>query len=65
TGHIGYQEIQKNDKYGVPDYTDWSIGLSREVEGFEVSLQYVDTDNSKSACGSCDPKVVLGATRSF
>jgi len=65
SGHIGYQDIKKNANFGTPDYTDWSVGLSREIEGFEVTIQYIDTDMNSTQCASCDPKVVLGATRSF
>lgn len=65
-GHVGYQTIDRNANFGVPDYTDWSIGVGMALAGFDLSLSYVDTDLSKSECADgCDARVIFGVSRSF
>tara|TARA_B100001989_G_scaffold253271_1_gene239450 strand:- start:7640 stop:8365 length:726 start_codon:yes stop_codon:yes gene_type:complete len=67
SGHVGYQEIDDNAAFGVPDYTDWSVGLGYTYAGFDLSLQYVDTDlDEPSECADgCDSRVIFGISRSF
>lgn len=67
SAHIGYQEIDDNAAFGVPDYTDWSVGLGYNLAGFDMSLQYVDTDlDEPSECADgCDSRVIFGVSRSF
>jgi len=69
--NVGKQTIDKNANYGVPDYTDWNIGLFASYWGFTAGLQYVDTDLSKRECMGgqnwCSAAAVfsLGYTYSF
>ncbi len=67
--HGGHQYIEKNANFGTPDYNEFSIAANALVLGFNVSLQYHDTDISKSQCfgGSdlCSGKVVVSVGRSF
>jgi uncharacterized protein (TIGR02001 family) len=49
-GHIGHQSIQKNSRFGAPDYWEWMIGLAVKIDGFTISASYVDTDIGKSKC---------------
>jgi len=67
SGHVGRQEIDNNTSFGAPDYTDWSIGLGYMIEGFNLSLQYVDTDmDEPSECADgCDARVIVGVSRDF
>ncbi len=67
SGGIGYQSIDDNVAFGVPDYTDWSVGLSYTLEGFDLSVSYVDTDlDEPSECGDgCESRVIFGVSRSF
>jgi len=67
SAHVGYQDIDDNMAFGVPDYTDWSIGLGYNWVGFDLSLQYVDTDlNEPSECSDgCNSRVIFGVSRSF
>ncbi|MDH5723482.1 MAG: TorF family putative porin [Alphaproteobacteria bacterium] len=67
SGHVGYQEIDDNAAFGTPDYTDWSVGLGYTFEGFDLSLQYVDTDlDEPGECADgCDSRVIFGIDRSF
>jgi uncharacterized protein (TIGR02001 family) len=65
-GHVGRQKIDDNVAYTLPDYTDWSIGLGANIEGFDINLSYIDTNISKSRCADgCDSKAVLTLSRSF
>ncbi len=67
SGHVGYQEIDDNAAFGVPDYMDWSIGLGYTLEGFDLSLQYIDTDlDEPGECADgCDSRVIFGISKSF
>jgi uncharacterized protein (TIGR02001 family) len=67
SGHVGYQEIDNNTAFGVPDYTDWSLGLGYNYEGFDLSLQYIDTDldEPRECADGCDGRVIFGISRSF
>jgi len=67
SAHVGRQDIDDNDTFGVPDYTDWSIGVGYAIEGFDLSLTYVDTDlDEPSECADgCDARVIFGISRSF
>lgn len=67
SGHIGYQDVDDNAAFGVPDYTDWSIGLGYSLAGFDFSLQYVDTDlDEPSECSDgCDARGIFGISKSF
>lgn len=67
SGHVGYQDIDDEAAFGVPDYTDWSVGLGYNWEGFDLSLQYIDTDlDEPGECSDgCDSRVIFGVSRSF
>lgn len=67
TGHVGYQTIDDNAAFGVPDYTDWSVGLDYNLAGFDLSLQYVDTDlDEPGECADgCGSRVIASVSRSF
>ena len=54
-GRIGYQWIQRNLVFGTPDYTWWSIVVSREfpvanIGTLVASVGYCDTSIAKSDC---------------
>lgn len=67
SGHVGRQTIDDNAAFGVPDYTDWSVGLGYNLSGFDLSLQYVDTnlDEPTECADGCDSRVIFGISRSF
>ncbi len=54
--HVGHQSIEDNYMtdsptfFGVDDYTDWKVALSKELGGFGFELAYVDTNLSKKEC---------------
>ncbi|MEQ8558866.1 MAG: TorF family putative porin [Henriciella sp.] len=39
---IGYSAGDEDE--GFVDYSDWSIGLTTSVEGFDLDFRYIDTD---------------------
>lgn len=65
-GAIGYQSIDDNAAFGVPDYFDWSAGVSyalSEIDplfnGMVVSVTYTDTNVDRSDCADgCDARAV-------
>lgn len=56
--HAGYSDIKNGD-----DYTDWKIGVTKELGGFDVGLHYVDTDINNSDLA--DERVVASVSKSF
>lgn len=67
SGHLGYQNIEDNSAFGVPDYADWSIGLGYSLYDIDLSLQYVDTDlDEPSECADgCRESLIFSISRSF
>lgn len=63
TGSVGHQSVGDNSTFGVPDYYDWSVGAGYSIAGVNLSLQYVDSNITKSECfgGSdlCDARAVF------
>ena len=68
-GQIGKQKVEKNAVYGVPDYTDYMVGLTLTAFTLDWTLQYIDTNIKKPQCSggtdACQGRVVLGATKAF
>lgn len=68
-GSIGRQEIDDNNNFGTDDYTDWALGLSTEIEGFGVAVQYVDTNLDDGECFNgadiCDATAMVSVSREF
>jgi uncharacterized protein (TIGR02001 family) len=49
-GHVGHLWLQDEVNFGIPAYTDWSLGINRdcpELLGVNVSLTYYDTNVKK------------------
>ena len=67
--HVGHQTIDKNAVFGTPDYTDWGISLSAVILGFNMKVEYHDTDISTANCfggtNLCDARGVFSVSRSF
>jgi len=50
------------------NYTDWKIGLTKELQGFDLEVAYTDTNLSKSDCDDddiCDGRIVASVSRTF
>lgn len=64
--HIGYQAVEDNATFALPDYTDWSVGLGYNLGGFDLNLSYADTDIDESDCADgCDARALFSVSRSF
>ncbi len=49
--NIGRQKVEDNTTFGVPDYTDWNVGLFATFFGaLDVGVQWVDTNIKDSRC---------------
>lgn len=58
------------DHFDLPDntaYTDYRVGISRELGGLTLDLAYTDTSLSESECGDniCDARVVIAVSKAF
>lgn len=57
---------QSFDEDASLDYTDYKIGLTRSLAGFEFELAYTDTDISKADCDDldiCSERVIFSLSR--
>lgn len=70
--HVGLQTIDDEAAFfgtSSPEgsYKDWSVSLGYTLSGFDLSLQYVDTDlDEPSECADgCDGRAIFGVSRSF
>lgn len=65
-GTYGYQWIDDEVAFGVPDYSDWSVGLGYSWNTLDFAVRYTDTDLSSTECGdNCDATAVFSVSRSF
>ncbi len=64
---VGRQYIDNNSRYGVPDYTDWSVGVSYAIEDFTIKVQYVGTNlnNTQCALDACEGKGLVSISKAF
>lgn len=78
SARLGYQFIEKNKRYGTPDYTWWGLGVSRDFEIAGVgtvtaSVTYFDTTIPRNQCLSgqgvqqdvCTARVIAGLAFRF
>lgn len=68
--HAGYQNVD-GDKTSGPngfDYADYLIGLSKEIIGFNIDLNFTNTIDQTDACGdtnACDGTVFFTLSKDF
>jgi len=67
SGNIGHQWIEDNAGFGVEDYMDWGLGLSSNIEGFDVGLKYIDTDldETEDCADGCEERVILSISKTL
>lgn len=67
SGNVGHQWIEDNDAFGVEDYMDWGIGLSANIEGFDVGVRYIDTDldETEDCADGCEERVIFSISKSL
>lgn len=65
----GHQWIAENVQAGIPDYQDWSVGVTVGFDVLTVGVQYTDTDIPKNKCyqgtNMCEPRVTVKLGASF
>lgn len=64
-GHVGYQDIEKEENFGTSDYLDYSLGVGVNLFGFDVDLAWTDTDLAKDECDEACGIVTFTVARSF
>ncbi|MDX1949659.1 MAG: TorF family putative porin [Rickettsiales bacterium] len=63
---IGRQTVQNNVGFTYPDYNDWAVGANFSFKGFDLTVQYVDTNIDTTRCPDlCDGKVLFSIGRAF
>lgn len=67
--HYGSQDIDDNAAFGTPDYSDYSVSVSKSIGGFDLGLTWYDTDLSSTECFGgtdlCDSRVVFALSKSL
>ncbi|MBI1239885.1 MAG: hypothetical protein GC199_11155 [Alphaproteobacteria bacterium] len=68
--NVGYQDIDDNVTFGADDYTDWNVGATVSVEGFDFGVRYTDNDAEVPGGGDlandiADSKVVFSVSRAL
>lgn len=66
-GQVARRVIELNDRFGVPDYRTYSLGLETEYVDLAFALFYSDTNLSSEVCprDRCGPRIVFQATKYF
>lgn len=66
SAHVGYQWIEDNASYGVPDYMFYDFGMTATWRIFALDVRYTGTDLSSLECfgGSnvCEPGIMVSLT---
>ncbi len=65
SARLGRQTIERNATWGTPDYTTWSLGLSRDMDwpiAFSASLVYSDTNIKRGSSLGFDNVANANAT---
>lgn len=66
TAMIAKQYVEKNAVFLFPDYTEYGLGASVNIAGFDVGVTYSDTSMSHTQCPeACGGKVLFNVSRSF
>jgi uncharacterized protein (TIGR02001 family) len=67
--HVGSQSIDRNDRFGTPDYNDYGIALSKSVSDLDFSVTWYDTDIARDECFGgtdiCEARVVFAISKSL
>lgn len=69
SGRIGYQWIERNARFGAPDYLAYSIFATIPIaHGFSAAVGFYGTDISTSECGGlklCDNRFIASISFTF
>jgi len=64
SGYVARQWIDKNDVFGQPDYTEWNLGATYNIAGFDVNVSYTDTNITANPDGA-EEMILFTVSRSF
>lgn len=69
-GRLGYQWIDRNNRFGTPNFLNYSVALSRELfAGVTLAAGDYGTDIGQASCGGgqkiCDDRVMATISRGF
>lgn len=69
SGRLGYQWIERNARFGAPDYLAYSVSVSRPIaHGVAISAGWYGTDISQAECGGlkiCDGRFIAALSWTF
>lgn len=69
TLHYGDQSIDDNAAFGTPNYSDYSVAVSRSAADLDFSVTWYDTDLSSTDCFGgtdlCESRVVFAIGKSL
>jgi uncharacterized protein (TIGR02001 family) len=69
SGRLGYQWIERNERFGAPDYLAYGVFLQRDIAaGFSASVGFYGTDISQKECLDlkiCSNRFMAGLTWKF
>jgi uncharacterized protein (TIGR02001 family) len=69
SGRVGYQWIERNARFGAPDYLAYSISATLPIRyGFSVTAGFYGTDIRQSECGGlkvCDNRFIAALSWTF
>lgn len=64
--HYGHQTIEDSAAFGNPNYNDWSLGVTYNLAGFDITAAYIDTDLKRSELADGgEARGVLTVSKSF
>ncbi|MFQ5534055.1 MAG: TorF family putative porin [Sphingomonadales bacterium] len=64
-GRLGYQSIDNAVRFGVNDYLEWILGVTFEFKGFELDLNYHDTDIAPTSPRDANARLKASLRRVF
>jgi uncharacterized protein (TIGR02001 family) len=64
---VGHQWVEHEDVFGVEDYMDWGIGLTANIEGFDLGVRYIDTnlDETSECLDGCEERVIVSLSKTL
>lgn len=63
---VARQSIENEVAYGVPDYTDYMLGIRYQWKNTLLSLSYIDTNLNKTQCATgCEASAVFSVVQKF
>lgn len=67
-GHLAYRAVEHQERFGVPDNYDWSLGSVYAIDpSVDLEAKYVDSSLSEASdcIDICSERVIIGVTYKF